>query len=177
MPGSETTVCPIARAIDLVGDSWTLIILRELALGSLRFDDIQAQIGASSQILSDRLKRLEHEGIIGRRKYQDSPPRHEYFPTEKGRDLDPILLLLRSWGMKWTGLSSKKKPAMELRYKDNSDEIGMTFSVGGRSGNFCFADVDAKIGKAFGNEREERALSFRNLKEERRSKRRNKPAG
>lgn len=92
------TVCPIARALAVVGDRWTMLILRELFLATRRFEEFQAQTGMSSHLLSSRLKRLEADGVVGRRRYSDRPARHEYRLTEKGLALYPILLGLKSWG-------------------------------------------------------------------------------
>lgn len=78
------TVCPIARTLAVVGDRWTVLILRELFLGVKRFEEFQAQTGMSSHLLSTRLKRLEADGIVVRHLYSDRPPRHEYRLTSKG---------------------------------------------------------------------------------------------
>ena len=88
------SVCPIARSLSVVGDRWTLLILRELSMGSRRFEEIQAQTGMSSFLLSTRLKRLEKDGVIERRLYNERPPRYEYHATAKGKDLDEVLLFL-----------------------------------------------------------------------------------
>jgi len=95
------SACQIAQALSVVGDRWTLLIMRELSLGVRRFEGIQAQTGMSSHLLSARLKRLEHEGVIERRLYSVSRARYEYHATAKGKELDAVLLALREWGMKW----------------------------------------------------------------------------
>ncbi|MCC6609566.1 MAG: helix-turn-helix transcriptional regulator, partial [Burkholderiales bacterium] len=109
------TVCPIARALAVVGDRWTVLILRELFLGVNRFEEIQAQTGMSSHLLSTRLKRLEGDGIVARRPYSDRPPRHEYRLTDKGLDLYPLLLSLKAWGEKWGGFEPKAEPVPKVR--------------------------------------------------------------
>ncbi len=93
--------CSVARTVEIVGDSWTQMIFREMFLGSRRFDDLLRHTGASPHVLSQRLKRLEAEGIVVRRPYNDRPPRHEYKLTEKGRDLWPVVIALKSWGDRW----------------------------------------------------------------------------
>src|SRR5947209_15441482 len=103
------SLCPIARACSVVGDRWTLLILRELALGTRRFDDLQAQTGMSSHLLSTRLKRLEQDGVIERALYSERPPRYEYERTAKGKELDQVLLLLRAWGLKHGGYGPKQE--------------------------------------------------------------------
>jgi len=75
--------------------------MRELFLGTKRFDDIMAQTGMSSHLLSARLKRMEGDLLIERRRYTDCPPRFEYYATTKGKQLDAVLLVLRAWGMRW----------------------------------------------------------------------------
>ena len=95
--------CNIARAIALVGDEWTLMILRELFLGNRRFDDFPRQTRISPHLLSLRLKKLQAGGIIRRYQYCSHPPRHEYQLTEKGRDLWPVVIALKHWGDRWLG--------------------------------------------------------------------------
>lgn len=93
--------CAVARAIERVGDTWTLMILRELFLGSRRFDDLQQNTGASPHILSQRLKSMVSEGILVKRSYNDRPVRYEYRLTQKGRDLWPVIIALKRWGQTW----------------------------------------------------------------------------
>ena len=95
------TTCTVARTIEIVGDAWALMILREMFLGSRRFDELQQLTGASPLILSRRLKRFEAERIVARRPYSQRPPRHEYVLTRKGRDLWPLIMALKSWGDRW----------------------------------------------------------------------------
>lgn len=93
--------CTVARAVETVGDPWTLMILREMFLGGRRFDDIQRQIGIAPHTLSSRLKRLESVGVVRREAYSDRPVRYEYRLTEMGRDLWPAIIALKNWGDKW----------------------------------------------------------------------------
>jgi len=101
--------------MDLLGDWWTPLVLRELVYGSERFDDIQAALGVGRNVLSQRLQRLEKEGLVARRKYQDHPPRHHYLLTEKGRDFFPVLAMIVRWGDRW--LDGGKGPPVLLRHK------------------------------------------------------------
>src|SRR5579871_6757171 len=94
---SDDTLCPIAHSTGLVGDRWSILIVRELLFGQNRFQDLQAQTGATSQMLAARLKRLERDGVISRQAYSQRPLRHEYRLTPKGRDLMPVILALRAW--------------------------------------------------------------------------------
>jgi DNA-binding HxlR family transcriptional regulator len=92
--------CPVARALDVIGERWSLLILRDLFLkGPLRFQQLEAGLeGLAPNTLSARLKALESKGVIGTRLYEKHPPRYEYFLTEKGKALGPVLRALRNWG-------------------------------------------------------------------------------
>ncbi len=93
--------CPIARSLDLVGEWWSILILRDAFRGVRRFDDFQASLGIARNLLSRRLKRLVEAGLLETRPYSDRPPRHEYRLTDKGRDLYPVLMGLLDWGNRW----------------------------------------------------------------------------
>jgi DNA-binding HxlR family transcriptional regulator len=100
--------CPVARTLEIIGERWTILILRDLMLrGPRKFQDLLVSLtGISPNTLSARLKTLEDNGIVERRFYEDHPPRAEYVLTEKGRDLRPVLRTLRDWGEKHTKFSS-----------------------------------------------------------------------
>jgi len=104
MDKDHTRYCPVARALDVIGDRWTILILRDLLLeGPRKFIDFQQSFPRISPgTLSARLKNLEEHGIIERRFYADHPPRAEYLVTDKGEDLRPILRSLRVWGDRHT---------------------------------------------------------------------------
>jgi len=93
--------CSIARTLDLVGDWWTLLIIREAFLGVRRFADFRDNLGIARNILSDRLQKLVTEGIFEKRPKEAPDRGHEYRLTEKGRDLWTVLTALRLWGDKW----------------------------------------------------------------------------
>lgn len=93
--------CSIARTLDVAGEWWTPLILRDVAYGVRRFGEIQEDLGISANVLSDRLDGLLAEGMLERRLYQQRPERHEYRLTEKGADLIPALLALMQWGDRW----------------------------------------------------------------------------
>lgn len=100
MPVRNPKFCPVTRALDIIGDSWTILILRDLFLdGPRKFQDLQESLsGASPNTLSARLKKLEENGIVERRFYAQHPPRAEYALTDKGRELGPVMKALREWG-------------------------------------------------------------------------------
>ncbi len=100
--------CPIASALDLFGDRWSLVVLRTIFAGAHRFGELaEASERISSNILADRLERLEAFDLIEKRLYQQAPPRHEYWLTRQGADLLPVLQALARWGVahipdRWT---------------------------------------------------------------------------
>ncbi|WP_304523629.1 helix-turn-helix domain-containing protein [Actinocorallia sp. API 0066] len=90
--------CSIARTIDVLGDWWTPLVLRECFYGVRRFDEFQQQLGIARNTLSDRLKRLVEVGLLEKRVYETQPVRHEYVLTASGRDFFPVLAALNAWG-------------------------------------------------------------------------------
>jgi len=90
--------CPVAAALDVVGERWALLVVREIALGARRFDEIVRGTGAPRDRVAARLRSLERAGVLTRDRYQDSPPRHEYRLTDSGHALLPVLDALLAWG-------------------------------------------------------------------------------
>jgi DNA-binding HxlR family transcriptional regulator len=100
-PGSGVTKprhCSIAGALEVVGEKWSLLVVRELFLGVGRFSEIAANTAAPRDILTTRLRRLEDVGVVERSKYSNRPPRYEYRLTRAGRDLLPAIMALKQWG-------------------------------------------------------------------------------
>lgn len=95
---SEVRQCSVARALDLVGSKWSLLIIRELLLDTHRFDEMVRFTGAPRDILTSRLRSLEAEGLLERVQYEDRPPRFEYHLTARGRALGPVIATLREFG-------------------------------------------------------------------------------
>lgn len=93
--------CTIARAADVLGDHWNLLIIRQACLGTRRFDDFQSALGIGRNILTSRLGRLVDDGLLRRSEYQSNPVRHEYRLTDKGREVYPILAAMAAWGDRW----------------------------------------------------------------------------
>ena len=108
-------LCPVARTMEVLGERWTFLVVREAFLGTRRFDDFQRTTGAARNILSDRLKTLVDAGILERRRYSERPPRFEYRLTEKGLDLYPTLVALMAWGDKHMPIPGG--PALRLEHK------------------------------------------------------------
>jgi DNA-binding HxlR family transcriptional regulator len=110
----STMACSIARSLDVVGEPWTPLILRDLWLGRNKFDDIQRNLDLSRKVLTERLKTLVEYEVVERRRYQQDPERYEYLLTNKGEELVSILLALMAWGDRWT--SKGEGPPMVLRH-------------------------------------------------------------
>jgi DNA-binding HxlR family transcriptional regulator len=100
--------CSVAAALNLVGEKWSLLAVREISFGNKRFDAIARNTGAPRDRLAARLRALEAAGIVERRQYSEHPPRYEYELTESGDDLRQVLQVLRAWGDKW---AVTEKPA------------------------------------------------------------------
>ena len=93
-----TQYCPVAGSLEVVGERWTLLIVRDVFLGIRRFEDLQRDLGVARNVLQARLERLVENGILVKRPYQERPLRCEYRLTEKGADLWPVLVALLTWG-------------------------------------------------------------------------------
>jgi DNA-binding HxlR family transcriptional regulator len=112
--------CSIARALEVVGERWTLLIVRDAFLGLRRFDEFQESLGIARNVLTDRLNRLVDEGILEWVRYSERPERFEYRLTAKGRELDIALAGLRQWGDKYV---SDKPPRLMRRKADRKPVI------------------------------------------------------
>jgi DNA-binding HxlR family transcriptional regulator len=112
--------CSIAQTLEVVGEWWTLMILRDAFQGVRRFDDFQQDLGIARNVLTQRLQRLVSERILERRRYQTQPERFEYRLTEKGIDLYPVLISLMRWGDRWA--VGKDGPPLVLTHKSCGHE-------------------------------------------------------
>lgn len=97
----EDMECSVARCLEIVGEWWSLLIVRDAMLGVIRFDDFQARLGISRNILTQRLNRLVDNDVLKRVPYSEHPPRFEYRLTAKGRDLWLVVTAMRQWGDRW----------------------------------------------------------------------------
>ena len=113
----DDQVCSIARTLGIVGDRWTLLVLRDAVLGLHRFEQLLTSLGVASNVLSDRLNRLVAEGILERVRYSERPERFEYHLTKKGRELGVALIALMQWGDRYI---SEKPPRIARRRSDKS---------------------------------------------------------
>src|SRR5262245_33612846 len=99
MPTRYGQACPVARSLEIIGDRWTLLVVRDLLAGTRRFRDLEQGLpGIAPNILSDRLKLMEASGLVTRRLYQEHPPRAEYTLTDKGKGLGLVVGALAAWG-------------------------------------------------------------------------------
>ncbi|MFF7969843.1 winged helix-turn-helix transcriptional regulator [Streptomyces sp. NPDC007905] len=114
----STENCTVQRTLDLVGEKWTLLILRDAFNGVRRFDELHRHVGLSEAVLADRLRKLVSAGILRTVPYQErgSRARHEYRLTRKGRDLWPVLVALRQWGE--TYVADPEGPVLDIRHSD-----------------------------------------------------------
>ena len=94
----DRQICSIARTLEVIGDRWTMLVIRDAFLGVRRFDDFQRSLGIARNVLADRLARLCDDGVLQRRSYHQRPERYEYELTEQGLDLWPVLVSLLVWG-------------------------------------------------------------------------------
>ena len=112
--------CSIARSLEVVGERWTLLVLREVFTGQRRFEAIQRNLGVATNILADRLQTLLDEDILERRALSHRSDRFEYRLTEKGLDLNPVLLELMRWGDRWT--APAHGPPVTVEHRDCGHE-------------------------------------------------------
>jgi DNA-binding HxlR family transcriptional regulator len=110
----EDMSCSVAQCLEVVGEWWTMLVIRDLFLRVRRFDEIQQRLGISRNVLAERLDHLVAHGIVEKRPYQESPVRYDYVLTDRGRDLWPVLTAMREWGDKW---AAPDGPPAELLHK------------------------------------------------------------
>ena len=113
----EGQICSIARSLELIGERWTLLVVREVFNGNRKFSEMQRSLGVARNVLTSRLQRLVDEGILERRPYSERPPRFEYRLTKKGRELGVALLALMQWGDRYL---SERPPRIARRRSDGS---------------------------------------------------------
>jgi len=113
--------CPIALLLELVGERWSFLIIRDAFYGVRRFDGFQQHLGISKKVLSLRLSKLVQAGVFHKTLYQQRPGRYEYRLSAKGRELFPVLLSMMSWGNRW--LVGDKEQTVELLHKDCGEKV------------------------------------------------------
>ncbi|MDV6277070.1 helix-turn-helix domain-containing protein [Rhodococcus erythropolis] len=143
----ERWPCSIARTMDLVGDAWTPLVLREVFYGTTRFDDFQHTLGIARNTLTDRLRRLVDEEMLTKRRYQEKPDRYDYELTDKGRDFFPVLAAMNAWGDKWT-TDSAGVPVV-LRHEACGHDTVATVVCSECSVPLQIDDVTARLGPGY----------------------------
>ena len=116
-----TDWCPVARALSVIGDRWTILIVRDCFLGKSRFDEFQKSLGVTRHVLAARLKQLVEDGVLERNAYSQKPLRYAYSLTDKGRDLFPIVVALLQWGDRHA--PSPDGPPVQLVDRENGQPI------------------------------------------------------
>jgi DNA-binding HxlR family transcriptional regulator len=160
--------CPLAGALDLVGDAWSMLILRDLMIGLRRFDDLQTSLDIATDTLAARLKSLEAQGLIIRRAYQHKPLRYDYVLTPKGASLGVPMIALTQWGERW-GLSGVADPVMGFQDRDSGRPVMIT-AVDPETGQSVPADhVRVVLGPGAGTKARWRADTARRRAAERRA--------
>jgi len=107
--------CSLARSLEVLGERWTLLVIRDVFHGKRRFDEIQEDLGVARNVLTNRLARLVAEGVLEKRAYSERPPRYEYFLTEKGLDLWPVMIAMMHWGDRYLAADG---PPVVIRHKE-----------------------------------------------------------
>nr|WP_246400612.1 helix-turn-helix domain-containing protein [Jiangella mangrovi] len=108
-------VCSIARTLDIAGEPWSPLIIRDVWVGIRRFDELQRDLGISRKVLTERLSWLVRNGVLERRPYSDRPARYEYVLTQKGLELTEVLMVISAWGDRWT--AGEAGPPTLLRHR------------------------------------------------------------
>jgi DNA-binding HxlR family transcriptional regulator len=139
--------CSVARSLSIVGDRWSLLLLRDAFLGVRRFEDFHRDLGMTRHRLADRLKKLVDAGILDRVPYSERPPRFEYRLTEKGRDLYPIIVSLTRWGDRW--MAGKAGPPIELVHKGCGRQTMPTLACPECGEHVGPRDMVARTGRGF----------------------------
>jgi DNA-binding HxlR family transcriptional regulator len=155
----DDTLCPVAHSTSLIGDKWSILVVRELLLGQSRFQDLQAQTGATSQMLAARLKRLEADGLVAREAYSERPRRYAYRLTEKGAHLKPVILALRAWGEQWCK-PQDGPPATLMFHRTCGSELKLDGHCPSCDLIPPWTEMGGRLSEAWAEERRRRAEAF-----------------
>jgi DNA-binding HxlR family transcriptional regulator len=115
--------CSVARTLDVVGERWTLLVLRDAFQGKRRFEDFSRSLPIARNVLTSRLKTLVEHGILERRQYEERPPRYEYRLTDKGRDLYPVIVAMVQWGDRY--LTDEAGPPLDIFHRECGGHVGV----------------------------------------------------
>jgi DNA-binding HxlR family transcriptional regulator len=131
--------CSVARALEVVGDRWTLLVIRSAFEGVRRFDDYQEHLGVARNVLTDRLARLCDEGILRRHRYQERPDRYEYRLSRKGVELWPVMMSLLLWG---DGHYAEEGPPVLITHRGCGGRLTTALTCGTCAASLGPADID-----------------------------------
>lgn len=141
--GSNDHACSIARSLDVIGDRWSILILRDTFRGIRRFEEIRRDLNIPRAVLADRLATLVDTGVLEKRQYLAHPPRHEYRLTEMGRELSPVLVGLMQWGDRWLSMDG---PPTVLVHGACDTEVDLSFHCEVCDVDFGPTDIAARRG-------------------------------
>lgn len=144
--------CSVARTLSVIGDRWTLLVLRDAFLRTRRFEDFQRQLGVTRHLLADRLKKLVAEDILLKVRYQEKPARYEYRLTGKGRDLHPVIVSLVGWGDRW--MADEDGPPMVLVHKSCGKPMHPELTCPDCGESVGPRDIEPRFGPALASLRE-----------------------
>ena|SRR5579859_3105280 len=144
----DDQVCSVARALEVLGERWTLLIVRDAILGLRRFDDFQASLGVARNVLADRLGRLVEAGVLDRVPYQDRPVRYEYRLTAMGRELGVPVIGLMHWGDRH--LAGPDGPPRLTRHRGCGGDLALTLTCTGCGGPVPAGEVEVVPGPGLG---------------------------
>jgi len=153
----DDSLCSLARTLGVIGDRWTMLVLREAFLGTRRYDDFQGNLAAAPHIVASRLKKLVAHKVLEKRRYQDHPPRYEYRLTERGHELYPALIALIGWGEKW--LKSEQGPATIRTHKGCNHRLHTVTTCAACGAAITARDVKAHLTPRYAAERARRMAS------------------
>jgi DNA-binding HxlR family transcriptional regulator len=142
--------CSVARVMELFGDAWTPLIMRDVFYGLSRFDEFQKSLGVARNTLSDRLNRLVDAGVLTKRLYQDNPPRNEYLLTEQGRDFFPVLVAMVNWGDRW--LDGGEGAPVTLHHLACGHDLGFDAVCATCGGPVSAHDTEFRVGPGYPDE-------------------------
>ena len=139
-----TMACSMARGLEVIGDWWTPLIIRDLQLGLDRFDALAENLGISRNLLAARLAHLTEHGIVARRRYSEHPPRYRYVLTDAGRQLVPVLMALTAWGDRWA--TPEGGPPLLFRHRGCGHQFTPTVTCGACGEQLRPGEVEALPG-------------------------------
>jgi DNA-binding HxlR family transcriptional regulator len=138
--------CSLARSLQIVGEWWTMLVLRDICFGWNRFDAIHDHLGVARNILKARLDTLIEHEMVDRRRYQRNPDRYEYLPTDKARDFVPVLLALVAWGDRWTAPDG---PPVIFTHTPCGHDTVATVVCSTCSAPLAHDDIDFRLGPGY----------------------------